>query len=234
MKLQTSVAIGIVLLLAGCTGQPDPAARMRQQQDQAIARGKRAFSEELAQHNLTWYVYGDQTFTGFDRNTGLPEQIVSAGVVDPVDSVFAKAHNDQILEYMARNGPPPGSFKQWEPQLFNQAEYFTRQSRTEPPVQLRVGGPPVKSPDGRYTLVLQWADSSTALITRPGPQLLIVTAQGQHETSAPAGGTDTSAEILFTRENPDLAFTRWLREGKPTYAALDLRAGRWLVIRPRA
>lgn len=228
MKELNLVVIALMLALAGCG--PDAPTMIRQKQSEAAGRGREKFSEELVQKNLTWYVLDNQNFSGFNRQTGLPEQLITGGgVVDPYTTDFVRGHNEAILKYIADNGPVPGSFKAWEPQLYHQSAYFDMR-QDEHPQTLRIGGPPVKSPDGQYALTLQSSGASGALITRSPFQVVVFTPAAQHQTASPAGVTQASADVLFGPPGSDLAFTRWPAAGKPVYAALDLRDGRWLVV----
>jgi hypothetical protein len=222
------VGVALLLSLAGC-GHDTP-AEVHQKQEAAADRGRAKFSEELAQKNLTWYVTAGGNFTGFDRNTGLPEQLVtSTGTVEPYSADFIRGHNDAILNYIASNGPVPGSFKPWENQLYHQAIYFDMH-RDQRPQQLRVGGAPARSDDGQYTLLLQPSGATGNQITNSAFQLSVLTAAGEHATGPPAGISEPAAEVLFGPAGSDLAFTRWPSAGQPIYAALDLRDGRWLVV----
>jgi hypothetical protein len=228
MREPTLLVMTLLLALVGC--QHDTPEAIHQKQAEAAGRGRDKFSEELVQKNLTWYVPAGSNFTGFDRNSGLPEQLITgSGVVDPYTADFIRGHNDAILQYIATNGPVPGSFKPWEAQLYHQAAYFDMH-QDEQPQKLRAGGAPVKSPDGRYTLVLQPSGGTGSLITRSPFELVTITATGQHAAAPPVGASEASADVLFGPSGSDLAFTRWTAAGHPVYGALDLRDGRWLVV----
>src|SRR5579863_10737590 len=97
------VVMAMLLLMAGCTNKDAPEI-VRQKQQDAAARGREKFSEELVQKNLTWYVYGNDPYTGFHRQTGLPEQQITSGPNEPYTADFARAHNDAILQYISQNG----------------------------------------------------------------------------------------------------------------------------------
>lgn len=216
IERRTLVVIAMLLLMMGC--RENTPEQVRQKQEDAAARGREKFEEELVQRKLTWYVYSGQSGGGFNQQTGLPEQSISPMTSNGSDVTadFVRAHNDAILRYMSENGTVPGSFRPWEAQLFNQSVQFNLHAADVQ--QLKQGGLPVTSPGGQYALVLQ---SSAISITTP---------DGQKQVGAPAGATASSVDILFGPSGSDLAFTRW-PGSQPVYAALDLRDGRWLVIR---
>lgn len=214
------IVIAMLLLMVGCR-QDSPEA-VRQKQQGAAARGREKFEEELVQKKLTWYVYGGQSAGGFNQQTGLPEQVVSTMNSQGSDLTpdYVRAHNDAILQYMSQNGTVPGSFKPWEPQLYNPSVYFNLHASDVQ--QLKSTGQPVKSPDGQYTLIVQSVNGKISVS--------IITPEGQREVGAPAGVTVASADVLFGPSGSDLAFTRWPGTPQPIYAALDLRDGRWLAV----
>ena len=230
MKEPSLIVIGLVLCVAaaGCAAHDSP-AEVRQKSEQAAARGQDKFNEELVTKSVTWYVGGGQPFSGFDAQSGLPEQAMSTGLADPFSADFVRGHNAAILKYMAQNGPVPGSFKPWENNLYHQAVYFDLH-KDEQPQRMRLGIP-IKSLDGQYTLVLQRSGASKSPITQSPFQLMVFSPAGQNETTIPAGASEPAAEVLFGPNGSDLAFTRWpASAGEPIYGALDLRDGRWLVV----
>jgi hypothetical protein len=228
MREAALLLMSLLLVLPGC--RHDSPEEIHQKQMDAASRGRDRFSEELVQKNVTWYVPAGSNFTGFDANTGLPEQLISStGLVDPFNSEFIRGHNDAILQYISVNGPVPGSFKPWVAQLYHQPAYFDLH-KDESPQKLSAGAPPVKSPDGQYTLVIVPSGGSGNLITRTPYELSVLTASGQHSAPPPAGVSEPSAEVLFGPNGSDLAFTRWPGAGQPIYAALNLRTGQWLVV----
>jgi hypothetical protein len=224
-KLLISIAC-LLLVSAGCAHQVTP-EEIRAKSDQAAARGRDKFGEELVQKNVTWYVVNGQSFTGFDRNSGLPEQLMGSGTGDALNSEFARGHNEAVLEYIANNGIVPGSFKPWENNLFHQAVYFDLHA-DQKPATLRPGVT-VTSPGGDYTLLLQ--KSGTGGGSTSGYQVVVSDLSGQHQTAPPAGASEASGEVLFGPGGSDLAFTRWPSAGgEPVYGAMNLRDGRWLVV----
>lgn len=230
MKVSMTIVLaGLVSCLAGCTPKPDPQVVARQRSEQAAARGREKFNDELVQKNVTWYVGPGQSFSGFDANTGLPEQAITAGVDETASPDFVRAHNEAVLKYMAQNGPVPGSFKAFENNIDHQAIYFDLH-KDEQPQALRTGVP-LRSPGGDYTLVVQRSGASLSPITQSPYQLIVLGPTGRKETAVPAGASEPNAEVLFAPAGSDLAFTRWPSNGGQTiYAALDLRDGRWLVV----
>jgi hypothetical protein len=227
MREAALVLMAFMLVLPGC--RHDTPEEIHQRQTDAVSRGRDRFSEELVQRDVTWYVPAGSNFTGFDAGTGLPQQFInSSGIVDPFSADFIRGHNDAILQYIAANGPVPGSFKAWEPQLFHQAVYF--EMHKDEIQKVASGSPPVKSPDGQYTLVIVPSGGSGSLITRSPVELSVLTAGEQHSTAPPAGVTQASADVLFGPNGSDLAFTRWPGAGQPIYAALNLRRAQWLVV----
>ena len=229
------LAAAALIVAGGCAHKPDPAVVERQKESAAVDSAKQAFSEELAQGKLAWYVTGTAAPAGFDRQTGLPTRLIPGGA-DPVQAAYARSHNDAILQYMQQYGPPPGSLRQWEPQILNQQAYFEQQARQQPPQLLKLGGPPVRSPGGDYTLVLQNGAASASARGAAGraPGILVFTADAESHVPLPAGVSDASADVLFGPAGSNLAFTRW-PAGSPTiYAALDLRSGHWLLVQPAA
>src|SRR5579864_9443383 len=211
MRKISIAASGMLLLsVLGCAHNPTP-AEVHQKQEVAASRGREQFSEELAQKNVAWYVYGSEPFTGFNRQAGLPEQKI--GMDDAMDmSGYVRGHNESILQYMSGNGPVPGSFKAWEPQLYNQAIYFAmHQSEAQP---LRIGGARLTSPGGQYTVLIKSSGANAFA-------LMIFTPTGQKDLSAPAGAQVASGELIFGPSGSDLAFTRWPATPQPIYAAVD-------------
>jgi hypothetical protein len=216
---QPKLLIAILLsgvCAAGCAHKPTP-EEIKAKSEQAAGNGRSRFYEELSQRNVTWYVPG-QTSTGFNAETGLPEQPVSTLPPDMRGADFVKAHNDAVLEYMRDNGPIPGSFFPWENDLFHQASFWTARGDQQP--QTLRPGQPVTSPGGQYTLTLQGSGT---------PQILVQSDAGQKQSPAPAGASEPTADVLFGPSGSDLAFTRW-PGGEPVYAAMNLRDGHWVVV----
>ena len=227
MREAALVLMTFLLALPGC--KHDTPEEVHQKQLDAVARGRDQFSQELVQKNVSWYVPAGGSFTGFDANTGLPEQLISSsGIVDPFSADFVRGHNDAILQYISANGPVPGSFKAWEPQLFHQGAYFDM--HRDEVQKLSRGAAPVKSADGQYTLVIVPSGGSGSLITQSAFEVSVLTPGSQRSTSPPAGVSSDSAEVLFGPSGSDVAFTRWPGSGQPVYAAMNLRTGQWLAV----
>jgi hypothetical protein len=220
-KRMMAIALGLGLA-AGCAHQVTP-EEARAKTEQAMASGRDKFYEELAQKNVTWYVLGGQTSTGYNRQTGLPEQMIPSGGGETQNAGYVKSHNDAILNYISTNGPIPGSFGAYESSLFDQAGYFKSHS-DEQPLQLKDGNP-ITSPDGQYTLSIGRPGGATAT------QLMVEGPDGRHQVALPAGASEPSAEVLFGPAGSDLAFTRWPGAGgELVYAALNFRNGKYLVV----
>jgi hypothetical protein len=215
-------------LTAGCAHEPT-VQEVHQKQEAAADRGRAKFSDELVAGNVAWYVTNSGALTGFNRQTGLPEQLIGATTDEPMIDDFVKAHNDAILNYITQSGPIPGSFKGYVNQLDHQAIYFdTHQS--DGVQTLKLGGESLHSPDGAYALSLRASGATLAQITTAGSQLVITGPGGEHQSPAPSGTAGGTADVLFAPAGSNLAFTRWPGSGQPIYAALDLRNGRWLVV----
>ncbi|HEY8750659.1 MAG TPA: hypothetical protein VIM11_21925 [Tepidisphaeraceae bacterium] len=211
LKLRIGIAL-LTIVVTGCAHQTTP-EEARAKSEQSIASGRDKFYEELVQKNVTWYVTGGQKSTGFNRETGLPEQTVSA------DAEFVKSHNGAIRSYIAANGPVPGSFLPWESSLFDQAGYFKAHS-DEQPAQLKEGNA-INST--QYTLSIARAGK--------GSQLIVEGPGGKHQVAAPAGASEPTADVLFGPGGSDLAFTRWPGAGgEAVYAAVNLRNGTYVVV----
>jgi hypothetical protein len=223
--LQTAILLS---LAAGCAHQPT-VQEVSQKHEAAADHGRAKFSDELVQGNVAWYVTNGGALTGFNVETGLPEQLIGATADEPMIDDFVKAHNDAILNYVVQNGAIPGSFKGYVNQLEHQAAYFDMH-QSEKPQTLKISGEPVTSPDGTYTLTLRASGATSAQITTGVSQLVIAGPNGEHQSPAPVGAAGGSAEVLFASAGSNLAFTRWAGNGQAIYAAIDLRNGRWLVV----
>jgi hypothetical protein len=228
---ESKLLIGITVLLgiaSGCAHQVTP-EEIHAKSEQSAANGRDKFHEEMVQKNVTWYVYGGQPFTGFNRATGLPEQLISSGPAEFQNADFAKGHNDAILSYMATDGLVPGSFTPWENDLYHQASFFETHS-DQKPMSLKAGQP-VTSPGGKYTLSIERSGASSSPITQSAYQLSVHGPDGAHQSATPAGASEPTAEVLFGPNGSDIAFTRWPSTGgQPVYAAVNLRDGRYLVV----
>jgi hypothetical protein len=222
---QTAILLSLAV---GCTHQPT-VQEISQKHETAAEHGRQKFSDELVAGNAAWYVTSAAALKGLNVETGLPEQLVSSSADEPMVDDFVKGHNDAILNYMAQNGPIPGSFKRYENDLAHQAAYFEAH-QVEKPDTLKIGGSPVSSPDGMYSLSLRASGRTSATITTSSVQLVVSGPGGEHQSPAPAGATGNSADVLFGETGSNLAFTKWSGGGQAIYAAIDLRNGRWLVV----
>ena len=223
------VQIAILLTLAaGCAHEPT-VQEVAQKHDAAADHGRRKFSDELVQGNVAWYVTSSAALTGFNAQTGLPEQLIGATPDEPMIDDFVKAHNGAVLNYIGQSGAIPGSFKAYVNQITHQATYF-EMHQGDKPQTLKIGGAPVQSPDGSYGLSLRASGATSAQITTGSSQLVVAGPGGEHQSPAPAGASGGTAEVLFAAAGSNLAFTRWPGGGQPIYAALDLRNGRWLAV----
>jgi hypothetical protein len=144
-----------VLLAVGCLRQgldADTHAPKTEEYRSAYQQGRDEADKEVSNGVATLYSFGLRLSLDFvDRETGLPIDAIAGCVVD--DSILGRAlgHNERIREHIKAHGLPANSFKPWEKQLFGLKEYVGVQEKVKP-IELVLGGPTVKSPDGKYAI----------------------------------------------------------------------------------
>jgi len=218
--LIATVMLGVCA--AGCAHKVTP-EEIQAKAEKSANNGRSKFYEEMAQHNVVWYVYGGERFSGFNVQTGLPEVNLSSLPADMQSADFAKAHNDAILEYIQTNGSVPGSFLPWQSDLFHQAAFWSQHAQESQTVKLDA---PVTSPGGVYSLTLQKGGNGQGAY-----QLSVNGPTANITSSSPPGATEPSVDVVFGPTSSDLLFTRWPSSGgQPVYAAMNLRDGKWLVV----
>ena len=108
---------------------------------------------QLRENRATLYVYGaGVVLESIDRPTGLPYEWIGGDAIDARLLGWEAGHNDRIREHVKAHGPPAGSFKQWDKELFDLKGYFALRRQSEEPHRLSAGGPALKSPDGAFTI----------------------------------------------------------------------------------
>ncbi len=169
-----------------------------------VARGRAEADGELKSKKAKIWSYGlvVHIFTEpVDRETGLYFTSFGCSIDDEIIG-RVEGHNARIAESIREHGLPKNSFKPWEKELFGLAEYFERRSRTAKPTRLTVGGPAVRSPDGKFVvkLVERRYEVPAELKIQPAQRPCILV--GEQETE--------SNRIWFPPNDPELI---WGPEG---------------------
>ncbi len=86
---------------------------------------------------------------GVDRVTGLPVKWFWGCQIEAGEQERVHGHNLRVAQYIRWHGLPKNSFKRWEKELFDLANYFDTQSRIETPKRLCAGGTVLVAPDGK-------------------------------------------------------------------------------------
>lgn len=117
----------------------------------AYARGRAEAETALKEGRATLYTYGLRNpFDNVDKDTGLIYEAIAGCVVN--DEILGRAagYNEQVMQSIAKNGPPANSLKRWEKELFDLKSYFDDQKQKQQVAHLTAGSAGSKSPDGKH------------------------------------------------------------------------------------
>lgn len=96
--------------------------------------------------------YGMLGMSDLDPETGLAEVSIAGCVVTEDVLGRTEGNNDRVRAWIKEHGPPPNSLVRWKDELSDMPAFFAAKAKLGETVQLRIGGPTLASPDGRYTL----------------------------------------------------------------------------------
>jgi hypothetical protein len=167
-------------------------------------------------------------FEHLDRETGLPERGIAGCRVD--DEILGRAagHNERIADSIKEHGLPGSSFKRWEKELFDLKGDYGSRIKTEKPHRLTVGGPAVKSSDGRYTIrpvKSQFKKDDGSLGDVLG---VVVGVDGVDHEALKVFIDQGKTDFFWGPKDSGFAVIRSERKDESCYMALDLKRGHWL------
>jgi hypothetical protein len=98
------------------------------------------------------FSFGMLGMSDLDPETGLGVEKIAGCVVTPEVLGRTEGNNDRVRAWVKQNGPAPNSLVRWKDDLSDLPAFFAAKAKAGATIPLRIGGPTLTSPDGRYTL----------------------------------------------------------------------------------
>jgi len=98
------------------------------------------------------FSYGMLGMSSIDPKTGLAAVSLSGCVVSEEIFGRTKGNNDRVRAWIKQHGTPANSLLPWKDELIDVDVFFAARSKAGTTIPLRIGGPPLTSPDGRFNL----------------------------------------------------------------------------------
>jgi hypothetical protein len=96
--------------------------------------------------------YGLLGMADLDPETGLAVVPISGCVVTAEILGRTEGNNEAVRDWVKRRGPAPNALLRWTEELSDLPAFFARRSKAGAAIPLKIGGPTLTSPDGRFTL----------------------------------------------------------------------------------
>jgi hypothetical protein len=96
--------------------------------------------------------YGMLGMSDLDPETGLAVVPIAGCVVGEDVLGRTEGNNDRVRTWVKEHGPPANSLVRWKDELSDLPAFFAAKTKVGATVPLRIGGPNLTSPDGRFTL----------------------------------------------------------------------------------
>ena len=195
----------------------------------AYRAGREEAGVQLEEDGATLYTYGaGMTLERVDRETGLPMEWIGGCAIGPTLFGRIAGHNDRVKEHVKVHGLPAGSFKRWDRELFDLKGYFAHQIESEEPHRLAAGGPPLKSPDGEFTI-----RPVVSMIVKPDGSRedrvgIAAVGPAPARPVADVFFDEGRSELVWGPKGSGFAVIRCRRSDHDRYMALDLKRGWWL------
>jgi hypothetical protein len=98
------------------------------------------------------FSYGMLGISDLDPETGLAVERIAGCCVDAEVLGRAEGTNDRVRAWFKEHGPTPNSLLRWKDELTDLPAFFAARTKARATISLRIGGPTLKSPDGRFSL----------------------------------------------------------------------------------
>jgi hypothetical protein len=183
------------------------------------------------------FSYGMLGISDLEPETGLAEVSLAGCVVGEDVLGRAEGNNARVRAWIKEHGPTPNSLVRWKEELSDLPAFFAAKEKIGATVQLRISGPTLASPDGRYTLRQVAAHVKKA----PPPAVRTVTTLGLEVSERAVvravlkddwgvGLTD----LAWGPPGAPFAVVKTRREGSLGFLVLHLRPVDWVFPRTLA
>jgi hypothetical protein len=166
-----------------------------------------------------------------DAETGLAAMPISGCVIDYKILGRAEGNNERVFDWVKKHGPTSNSLLPWKKELSDLPIFFAAKAKAGATVLLRIGGPILTSPDGRYSL----RQVATVVTRGLAPNHRQVTTLGLEvserglvrDTLADFWG-DGLTDLAWGPAGAPFAVVKSRRKGSPDFNVLHLRPVDWV------
>jgi hypothetical protein len=177
------------------------------------------------------FSYGMLGMSDLDPETGLAEVPIAGCVVGENVLGRTEGNNDRVRAWIKEHGPPANSLVRWKDELSDMPAFFATKAKVGATVQLRIGGPTLTSPDGRYTLrqvaaqVKKGSPPHVRIVTTVG---LEVSERGVVRKVMTDDWGDGLTELAWGPPGAPFAVVKTRDEGSLEFQVLHLRPVDWV------
>jgi hypothetical protein len=177
------------------------------------------------------FSYGMLGMSDLDPETGLAEVSIAGCVVGEDVLGRTEGNNDCVRAWVKEHGPAPNSLVRWKDELSDLPSFFAAKAKVGATVPLRIGGPALTSPDGRYTLqqvatqVRKGAPPAVRTITTVG---LEVSERGMVREVMTDDWGDGLTELAWGPHGAPFAVVKNRQNGGDSLQILHLKPVDWL------
>ena len=118
----------------------------------AYREGREEAEAALKEGRPRLYSHGLLGMSDLDPETGLGVVSLAGCAVTREVLGRTEGNNDRVRGWIKEHGPTPNALVRWADELSDLPAFFAARSKAGAAIPLRIGGPPLTSPDGRFTL----------------------------------------------------------------------------------
>ncbi|MFI5454718.1 MAG: hypothetical protein ACHRXM_04645 [Isosphaerales bacterium] len=167
-----------------------------------------------------------------DPETGLGVMPIAGCVVTEQVLGRTEGNTDRVRAWVKEHGPTPNALDRWTGELSNLPAFFATRVKAGATIPLRIGGPTLTSPDGRFTLrqvaarVKKGTPPDVRTVTTVG---LEVSERGAVREVLTDDWGDGLTDLTWGPPGAPFAVVKtWGHDG-PDFQVLHLRPVDWLI-----
>jgi hypothetical protein len=178
--------------------------------------------------------YGMLGISDLDPETGLGVMPIAGCVVSQEVLGRVEGNNHRVRAWVKEHGPAPNALIRWKDELSDLPVFFAGREKAGATIPLQIGGPPLASPDGRFSL------RQVATHVRRGtpPDLRTVTTIGLEVSERGAVRAvltdelgDGLTDLAWGPPGAPFAVVKNREDGGPAFQILHLRPVDWVIAR---
>ena len=177
------------------------------------------------------FSFGFLGMSDLDPETGLAAERIAGCVITEEVLGRTEGNNDRVHAWIKEHGPTPNSLLRWKDELSDLPAFFEAKAKAGATIPLRIGGPTLKSPDGRFTI----RQVSVQVIEGSPPEIWIKTSlglevseQGEIRGTLKDDWGSGLTDLAWGPPGAPFVVVKSRSGDKPDYQILHLRPVDWL------